>query len=332
MLRFTTLSFIGLSLSLAALAETHHQHHHHTHGKDTPFGIMSEHLMGEDEFMLSYRFMRMDMEGNRDGTNRVATPLPGFMVSPLDMTMDMHMLGGMMGVNQNLTLMLMLPLIDVDMNHVVNGGMMAGTEFNTAASGLGDISLTAISRISSGGLLLNAGISFPTGSIDERDDIPALAGAPVQLPYPMQPGSGTWDLLLGLSQTGHTEDFSWGAQGMATLRTGVNDNGYTLGNVVEATAWLSKALSGSVNGSIRLRAINRGDIDGADRTLAATPAVPTKNPELRGGSRIDLFAGLNLSWGRHILAIEIGAPLYQNLHGPQLETDAIVTVGWQASY
>ena len=317
-------------LSLPARAE--HQHHHHLHGKDTPFGIMGEHLMGENEWMLSYRLMRMMMDGNRDGTSRVATPLPGFMVSPLDMTMNMHMLGGMYGVNDRLTLMLMLPAIDSDMNHVVNSGMMAGTLFNTAASALGDISLTAITAINGRGTLINAGLSIPTGSIDERDVIPASAGVPVQLPYPMQTGSGTWDLILGISQIGHTQHFNWGAQAMSTLRLGSNDNGYTLGNLMQVTAWVSKPLNPTVSASLRLQAENRGNIDGADTTLSATPTVPTKNPELRGGSRIDVSAGINFTFSNHVLGLELGIPLYQYLDGPQLETDTVLTVGWQSSY
>ena len=31
----------------------------------------------------------------------------------------------------------------------------------------------------------------------------------------------------------------------------------------------------------------------------------------------------------HRLALEVGRPAYQNLDGPQLETDWTVTLGWQ---
>ena len=42
---------------------------------------------------------------------------------------------------------------------------------------------------------LNLGVSLLTGSTDERDDTPALANA--LLPYTMQLGSGTFDVLTG---------------------------------------------------------------------------------------------------------------------------------------
>ena len=34
----------------------------------------------------------------------------------------------------------------------------------------------------------------------------------------------------------------------------------------------------------------------------------------------------------HRLAIEVGKPLYRNLNGPQLETDLMLTVGWQKAF
>ena len=34
-----------------------------------PIGVMGDHLHKAGEWMLSYRFMRMDMAGNRDGTS-----------------------------------------------------------------------------------------------------------------------------------------------------------------------------------------------------------------------------------------------------------------------
>ncbi|MDE2762781.1 MAG: hypothetical protein OXQ94_18130 [Gemmatimonadota bacterium] len=60
-----------------------------------PIGVMGEHTHERGEWMLSHRFMRMSMAGNRDGTERLETAdvLRDFMVAPLDMTMTMHMGG-----------------------------------------------------------------------------------------------------------------------------------------------------------------------------------------------------------------------------------------------
>ncbi len=62
--------------------------------------------------------------------------------------------------------------------------------------------------------------------------------------------------------------------------------------------------------------------------------VPTSRTDLRGGDRIDLLFGLDLtvSEGKlqgNRLAVEVGMPIYQDLNGPQLELDYRLTVGWQ---
>ncbi|MDE0514442.1 MAG: transporter, partial [Gammaproteobacteria bacterium] len=36
-----------------------------------PIGVMGDHMHEKDEFMLSYRFMHMDMQGNRAGTDSI---------------------------------------------------------------------------------------------------------------------------------------------------------------------------------------------------------------------------------------------------------------------
>jgi len=65
------------------------------------------------------------------------------------------------------------------------------------------------------------------------------------------------------------------------------------------------------------------------------PTVPTKDPNLRGGTRVDALIGINfvtpgLKYLR--LAAEAGAPVYQDLDGPQLETDLVFTLGAQYTF
>jgi len=64
---------------------------------------------------------------------------------------------------------------------------------------------------------------------------------------------------------------------------------------------------------------------------------PTADPNLRGGERIDLNLGINIyqSKGKykgHRFAIEAGAPIYQSLDGPQLETDFLFSAGWSYTW
>ncbi|NOR42674.1 MAG: hypothetical protein GQ572_04995, partial [Gammaproteobacteria bacterium] len=49
-----------------------HSGHDHTRpDSHAPIGVSGDHLMRDGEFMLTYRYMSMDMEGNRTGTDRV---------------------------------------------------------------------------------------------------------------------------------------------------------------------------------------------------------------------------------------------------------------------
>ena len=311
------------------------EHVHQRPDTHAPMGVMGDHVMDKGEIMLSYRYMKMEMDGNRTGTDSVSTPLPDFMVSPLSMDMDMHMLGIMYAPTEKLTLSLMVPVLGISMDHRVN---MNNVEFTTESDGIGDITFAGVYQLTksaNSNLLFNLGLSVPTGSIDERDVIPASMGVPVQLPYPMQTGSGTYDITPGLTYTRMYSKWSWGAQGLYTFRTGENDNAYTLGDKLNVSLWLAKMLNHSFSLSARLNALDWENIDGADNKLAPLPTVPTKNPELRGGSRIDALLGIN--YVAHSLnyirfAFEIGVPVYQDLNGPQLETDLVFTLGTQYTF
>lgn len=300
-----------------------------------PIGVMGEHTHKQGEWMLSYRYMHMQMEGNRTGTNSVsdAEVLNDYMVTPTDMDMGMHMLGVMYAPSNKLTLMAMLPYVKNSMNHLTR----MSVRFKTEASGLGDIGLSGLLKVydqTNHRVHLNIGFTLPTGSIDEKADTPA--GSNQQLPYPMQLGSGTYDFVPGITYLGQGLDWSWGAQALATVRLGENDNSYTLGNRLNITGWLARKFSSAVSGSLRLDARDWDNIDGADPSLNPM-MVPTADPNLRGGTRVDLLMGLNWyakagSLAGNRLAIEAGIPVYQKLDGPQLETDLIFTLGWQYAF
>jgi hypothetical protein len=84
---------------------------------------MGDHTHAAGGWMLSYRYMNMQMDGMRRGTDRVSSNkifADDYAVSPEQMTMEMHMLGGMYAVNNRLTLMLMAHYIEKTMDHLVN--------------------------------------------------------------------------------------------------------------------------------------------------------------------------------------------------------------------
>lgn len=307
-----------------------------------PIGVMGDHIHDKGEFMLSYRYMTMRMDGLRDGTDSLspAEVLQSFAITPLDMTMSMHMFGGMYAPLQDLTLMLMMPVTTLTMDHRTR----MGTEFTTESSGVGDIKLSALYRLlelENGQLLLSFGLSLPTGSIDKEDFLPPM-GRVATLPYPMQLGSGTVDLMPGITYTATYDKFSWGSQARGTLRLGENGQDYRLGHKVQSTVWGAYRFLDALSGSARVNLERWGDVSGADsrlmlRNMMGVPTVPTAYPNLRSGGRIDFLLGINFIatdgfFKGHRLAIEGGLPIYQNLDGPQLETDWLMTVGWQKAW
>ena len=327
--------FFLVAVSMAG-EHVHHDMMQHDHFGTEPIGVMGAHAHGRGDWMVSLRSMRMDMDGNRDGSSRMSSAgvfAEGYMIAPESMTMDMQMLGAMYGVSEDLTVMLMLPWLDIEMDHL----RANGAKFTTRSSGIGDVKFSGLYKLGQWGvhqLNLNAGLSIPTGSIDEKDDTPM--GANQHLPYPMQLGSGTWDLLPGLTLLGRAAELSWGAQGVAVVRLGENDNDYTLGDGFNLTGWVSRAWTPDWQTSLRLDAQWWGNIHGSDKKIPAMMIgiVPTADPDLRAGRRVDLLVGAaftpqaGLLCG-HRLALEVGRPVYQNLDGPQLETDWSATLGWQ---
>ena len=307
-----------------------------------PIGVMGDHTHKTGEWMTSYRYSHMKMDGNRSGSSDVssATVLSNFMVSPLEMTMEMHMFGLMYGYSDNLTIMGMVPYVEKSMDHVNR----MGVSFETETKGMGDVKLSGLYTVhdttDNGAkrvgekVHLNLGLSVPTGSINERDTTPAGYNV---LPYAMQLGSGTFDPMLGATYVNKHENWSWGLQANATIRFGENSRDYRLGNEYKASTWVAHNLGDYLSGSLRLEALKWDDIHGADSTLNPM-MVPTARTDLRGGERIDALVGINLlnagdnALKGHRLAAEFGVPIYEELNGPQLSTDYRFTLGWQYAF
>ena len=135
-----------------------------------PISVMGDHMHAMGEWMVSYRYMTMDMEGLLDGSNEVskATATRNYSFSmmgnklPKTMTMDMHMFGSMYAISDKWTLMGMLNYLDNEMTMQNNAKM--------ESDGIGDLKLAGLydlARWDSGRRIhLNIGLSAPTCSID----------------------------------------------------------------------------------------------------------------------------------------------------------------------
>jgi hypothetical protein len=259
------------------------------------------------------------------------------MVTPTRMDMEMHMFGAMYAPIDGLTLMVMVPLVSMGMDHLT--GM--GVTFSTKSKGLGDIRVAGLVDLWESGhhkIHANVGLSLPSGSISENDSTPAMGGAKVRLPYPMQIGSGSVDFLPGLTYNGHDDALSWGAQVRGEVRLNENHADYRLGNEYAMTAWGSYTLTDWVSLSLRAEWQQQLNHRGQDPSLAELIAVvPTADKGRRAFMRLDVLAGVNFVMPSGPadgirFALEAGLPAYQRLDGPGLETDWIVTAGIQYAF
>lgn len=333
----------------------HSTHSHTVHRADghAPIGVMGDHMHSKGEWMLSYRFKQMQMDGNRDGTddlsdaeilatqNRFGTP-PNLRVIPEKMTGQTHMIGGMYAPTDWLTFMTMVKYIDKEMKTSTYNmpGVKIG-ESTMNSSGWGDTTVGGMIRVYDDGkhhVHLNAGVSLPTGSIKERDTMLMPNGMRnnMRLAYGMQLGSGTYDLLPGITYFANDGDkLGWGAQYKSTLRLGDNSEDYSFGNKHIATAWGSYSFVPEFSASLRVTAETEDDIDGIDSQIMG--ASQSADPDNYGGKRVSAGLGLNYivpkgSLEGHRLSAEVTLPVYQDLNGPQMKRDNAFVLGWSKSF
>jgi hypothetical protein len=322
-----TSGLIFLSLSVAANEISDRPDYH------APVGVMRDHIHQKGKIMTSYRFSRMYMDGNRNNRDNLTSDEINYMAKPTAMAIKMHMFGIMYGVTNKLNLTLMGGIAEKKMNISNNNktsSMNNGGKLDTKINGIFQFYNNNDHRFQ-----FNAGLSIPTGSIrDVKNNGDRLA-------YPMQMGSGTYDLLPGVSYSGFANNWSWGSQLNGTFRLGRNNNGYTLGDIYSLTAWASRKLSNTLSISLRLDGKLIDEIDGKDRDINVMMSgqymSAPMNPELHDKKQIDALIGLNFItpsgyFKNHRLAIEFGMPAYQRIDGPMLRGNYKFIFGWQKAF
>lgn len=303
----------------------------HRPDSHAPIGVMGEHTHEAGEWMVSYRYMSMEMDGMRDGSTDLSSAdlfRLGFPVAPTDMTMDMHMLGFMFAPTDEVTLTVMTGYEYNKMNHVTMPGSppraAMGPTFEMETEGWGDTSFGALVKIHDANrqrVHLNVGLSAPTGNLTSRA-------------YPMHTGTGTWDFLPGVTWLWQDNALSGGAQVLGRVHLGENDLGFAYGDSVKGTGWLAYMLSDFLSVSGRLSLEHTGSIDGNDfRFPGPVFLSPPMDGANIGGTWAEFGAGFNLyGAGGHRIAFEAVLPFYQDLNGPHLQRDWMFTVGWQKAF
>jgi len=304
----------------------------------TPTGVMISHVHKKNEWMLSYRYMNMYMNGILSGTAMTLSNdvFLNYLMSPEKMSMNMHMLMGMYGITNNLTTMVMFNYntISMDMNlftagshhHNHSGGSLsAANGHHMESSGIGDIkvyALYSLIRREHHQLLLSTGLSLPSGTVKIKGAGDDLMYPNERLPYSMQLGSGTTDVLPSLSYLYQKERLTFSAQFSTTIRTAYNSVGYKLGNEATVNGWLAYRWWRSISNSLRIEGIAMNKIQGYDPALYAYNEL-SANAYNYGGQKINCYVGSVIQFKKGCLrntrlGVEYGLPIYQNLTGTQM--------------
>lgn len=297
-----------------------------------PIGVMGDHVHKKGELMLSTRVMKMEMSGMRAGTKSLKDSDYSQMIKPQEMSMTGVMLGGMYGVTGKLTIM---PMVGYLKKSMELKNAMSGVVFETESNSITDLKLNFLYE-GMNHLVFKLGLSAPIGSIEETDTIPTMGDT--RLPYPMQIGSGTFDSTLGLTYSIDSSAFNFGGQLEYLWRHDYNDQGYRLGNEFQASTWAAYQILAWWSASLRANYQWRNNISGKDNNLRVMPAMnPTANQLNYGRSVVNTFIGSQFGATAGVLkghrfAFEVGLPIIQNLHGPQMKSDYALIFGWQKAF
>jgi hypothetical protein len=226
----------------------------------------------------------------------------------------------------NLMVMLQFMNMDMSMDPLAGtttsggGGHDHGGHNTHSTGGVGDTTLAALLKLFDtpvNEVHAALALSIPTGSVDQKTSSGEF------MDYGMQLGSGTWDLLPSLTWTGAVRSWFWGAQLSGIWRTGgENASGYSLGNVVQATAWGGYRFTHWLSGSLRSVYTSQDEISG--RYNGPQMAMgPMDFPQNYGGHFWDLGVGLSVALpgsARHgdRISLEWLEPVHQDVNGYQL--------------
>jgi hypothetical protein len=355
----------ALKVNLEALAassdHSSHAHQHLHHGAQSPAGVMFDHMLSKDGFMVGYRYMYSSQSGDMlHGSNLVSDqaivaggcgPNPCF-VTPNSMEMHMHMLDIMYAPTDWLNLMVMPQFMDMSMTmrrlngappdseapddgvhipHHVDNGHETG--------GISDMGVYALIKLFDAGshhMHMGLGLSIPFGDVDvELRRNHKVDGGLIH--YGMQLGSGTLDFKPSLTYTGNYDNWSWGAQLSGTKRLEKSgETGYRLGDMFQTTAWGGYGLTNWLNATIRGVYTVQGAVHGEFNQFIDKKG-PMDYPMNYGGRFWDVGFGLNATVPGgdlvgNTLGVEWLQPVSTDFNGYQLDRDGTLSAAWHYAF
>jgi hypothetical protein len=293
--------------------------------------------------------MNSYLQNNYSGSSKISDQsiFEKYDMSPVNMRMDMHMLMGMYGFSNKLSLMVMLNYVYsyMDMKmlagqmSVVNNMMNMGTmDMTSTSQGFSDTKISVLYNLLSANkhsIIADVGFSVPTGSIakTEKNDISFYGQTEV---YNMQTGSGTFDFLPGITYVYHQPFYQIGAQATSVIHPYYNSQGYKLGNELTVNTWAACEWWQKLSVSFRLNYNVAGQIQGSDSNIPAL-LEPGADPKNYGGSLLKGFIGAAYFFYDDLfknskIAAEFGIPVYENFNGIQTATSYNLILSWVLTF
>ena len=315
-----------------------------------PLGVFGVDMPGAGKFVFANTNSFSRNGGNLIGTNSVTplyiinnvtspyTPngLAKLHMVPQDLRNFSEGLSAAYGVTENLSVSVATAFLEkaVDMQTFAKGSTAVLGYSTGRTEGIGDTQVAGVWRAyrdNINQINVNFGLSLPTGSTTNNQVLLLPNGtAPLKRAfYAMQEGSGTVDALPGVAYSGVLGQWSWGLSYRGRLPLDDNSQGWRYGDYHEINAWGGYSWLPGLETTLRLNGNTQTAIHGFDPAI--TGFAQGADPAYYGGQHIDLYGGAVVN-GRYLglptaasVGLEVGAPLYQNLNGPQLARD------WQIS-
>ena len=302
-------------------------------------GVEIEDISDNKRWLVSYEFRHLNVGQYQTGTDRLTFDdvqfTPGetrtetnYPIVPTYIKQSVHAFSIGREITNSFALSISVPFVKQSTQHI---SFIPGfAEFEIKSDGVGDIAVLSqykFHRTATAHGSFGLGISFPVGSINRLGDTPrAGTGTLERLPYTMQIGSGTYDFLANIAYERDVNTWAVGLAGSATIRTGMNNNGYRLGDNygIEVSARYKAWARVRPALSVSLRTTQH--IKGGDESLLV-PGTPfpfgasITDPDNYGGEKAKLGGSLTFcikaTCGLNF-TIRAALPFYQNLDGIQL--------------
>lgn len=314
-----------------------------------PIGIFADNNLPQGRFVLSITPTFANYSGILIGTQGVSNDyivsnVPFFLkpktkvrIVPQDIAVDIQAVRLRYGVTNDFEIILDTGWVEKALDTLVfkgTSGIKPLGDNYPETSSIVDTILTGVYRIYQDNInrfQLSLGLSFPTGTDDATfNDFRLPTGKLTNTRgfYGMQLGTGTFDILPGVVYAGYLGPWSWGLSYRARLPLDYNSQGYKYGNLHEFNGWAGYTWIPGITTTFRVCGTTQGHIDGFDHLITG-PAVPA-NPLFYGGQRVELFGGGSIDGkligiDNALIMVEAGAPVYQDLNGPQIKKE------WQAA-